>query len=596
MKKYYSIILLLSTAFSFAQIPSNYYDSANGLSGYALKTQLRDIVTTGHNDQGYNALWTAYATTDIDNTNQYDNDGFILDIYTEDPSAPEATYLNFTYITEQCGNYSTEGDCYNREHLVPQSSFDEASPMVNDVHHIYPTDGKVNGMRSNYPLATVSSDTYTSPNGSKLGNSSVAGYSGTVFEPIDEFKGDVARALLYFAVRYQDNVDTYTSFDMFNGSENQVFETWALNMLLDWHNNVDPVSQKELDRNEAAYDFQGNANPFVDHPEYANMIWNQSPDTQAPDAITDLQALNPTDNSIDLTWTEPFDNVGVSSYDIYMVGNPNPYNTSNTYFPVPGLTSDTNYCFTVYANDAAGNTSMVSNQVCEMTTNNGSSGGTDCITEDFENIPANDGSYSTRTWSGTNGNWTATDARTDQTLNGRAITIRNGDLTSPTVTGGNGELTVTTQLVFSGSSGTFDVKVNGSSIGTIPYSSTVQTTTIPNINTEGTITVVFDSNSSGSNRVRFDDLSWTCYSTLSLEEDNISNTKFYPNPLKGNKLYIDTNQTLNIEIFNILGKRLITDEVNSNKNYLNLSNLNSGIYLIKISNNNKTITKKLIKQ
>ncbi len=102
-------------------------------------------------------------------------------------------------------------------------------------------------------------------------------------------------------------------------------------------------------------------------------------------------------------------------------------------------------------------------------------------------------------------------ARTDQTLNGRAITIRNGSLTSPNVFGGIGELTVTTQLVFSGSAGTFDVKVNGTSISTIPYSSTSQTTTIPNIEVEGNITVVFDNNSLASNRVRFDDLSWTCY-------------------------------------------------------------------------------------
>ena len=83
---------------------------------------------------------------------------------------------------------------------------------------------------------------------------------------------------------------------------------------------------------------------------------------------------------------------------------------------------------------------------------------------------------------------------------------------------------------------------------------------------------------------------------LSTQEYLINDISFYPNPLKGNKLYIDTNQSLNIEIFNILGKRIISDEVNSNKNYLNLSDLNSGIYLIKISNNNQTITKKLIKQ
>ena len=90
----------------------------------------------------------------------------------------------------------------------------------------------------------------------------MSGYSGTVFEPIDEFKGDIARALLYFSVRYENTVDGYTSFEMFDGSNDAVFYTWAIELLLDWHNNVDPVDQRERDRNNAAYDFQNNANPL----------------------------------------------------------------------------------------------------------------------------------------------------------------------------------------------------------------------------------------------------------------------------------------------------------------------------------------------
>lgn len=594
MKHIYLLLFFISSL-GFAQIPSNYYDAATG-TGYTLKTQLRDIITNGHSDQGYGGLWTAYAITDRDT--YYENDNTILDIYSENPtpSGSNNDPYNFSYGTNQCGNYSGEGDCYNREHLVPQSSFSEASPMKNDIHHVYPTDGYVNGGRGSFPFGVVATPSVTYSNGSRKGSSAVPGYSGTVFEPIDEFKGDVARALLYFAVRYQNTVDGYTSFDMFNGTEDQVFQTWAIDLLLDWHNNVDPVSQKEIDRNNAAYSFQGNANPFVDHPEFADMIWNPSPDTQAPTIPTNLMTSNPTSNTIDLSWTASTDDTAVTEYDVYVDGS---YYVSTgsagTTFTVTGLTAETTYSFTILAKDAANNTSALSSPA-NGTTTAGSSGGTDCATEDFENIPASSSSYATRIWTGSNGDWTATDARTDQDLNGRAITIRNGSLTSPSVIGGIGELTVTTQLVFSGSSGTFDVKVNGTSVGTVPYSSTAQTTTIPNINTEGTITVVFDNNSSGSNRVRFDDLSWTCYSVLGVEEENISNTKFYPNPLNGNRLNFDTNQSLNIDIYNILGKRVLSDKVNSNKNYLNLASLNSGIYLIKISNGNQTITKKLIKQ
>ena len=174
---------------------------------------------------------------------------------------------------------------------------------------------------------------------------------------IDEFKGDIARAILYFATRYEDTVDGYTGFEMFNGTENQALEDWAIDMLLDWHYNVDPVDQREIDRNDAAYNYQGNGNPFVDHPEYANLIWNPTPDTEAPSNPTNLVASNPTDNTIDLNWTASTDNVGVTSYDIY-VGGVNTYNSNTNSLTATDLTANSNYCFTVYAKDAAGNISI----------------------------------------------------------------------------------------------------------------------------------------------------------------------------------------------------------------------------------------------
>ena len=253
---------------------TGYYASADGLAGYALKTELHNIID-GHSSQGYSALWTFYDANSRDV--YFENDGSILDIYSENPTGTDP--YSYTSTSDQCGNYSGEGSCYNREHSFPRSWFGgSVEPMNSDVHHIFATDGYVNGRRSSYPYGDVGSATYTSQNGSKLGSAaSGLGYSGTVFEPIDEFKGDLARAYFYMATRYEDVIanwesnSTYSS-AVLNGSSNQVFDTWFLTMLLSWHAN-DPVSQKEINRNEAAYSHQGNRNPFVDHPELVNTIW-----------------------------------------------------------------------------------------------------------------------------------------------------------------------------------------------------------------------------------------------------------------------------------------------------------------------------------
>ena len=258
-------LALLTTAISLAQIPTGYYSTATG-TGYTLKTQLYNKIK-GHTDKGYNGLWTTYATSDRDK--QYENDNSIIDIYSENPTGVDP--YKYTLTTNQCGTYSVEGNCYNREHIVPQSVFNSASPMVGDAHFIPPTDGKVNGVRSNYPHGKVATASYNSKNGSKLGTSAVSGYTGTVFEPINEFKGDIARMYFYFATRYENTVATY-SYSMFNGTSNQVFKPAFLNMLKTWHSN-DPVSAREIARNNAIYARQGNRNPFIDKPEYVAKIW-----------------------------------------------------------------------------------------------------------------------------------------------------------------------------------------------------------------------------------------------------------------------------------------------------------------------------------
>lgn len=250
-----------------------YYDSITTQTGYALKTALYNIINN-HTAQGYSAIWTFYQNTSLDN--YYENDGSILDIYSENPNGVDS--YNYIKVTSQCGSYNSEADCYNREHSFPRSWFGgKVEPMNSDIHHIFATDGYVNSKRSSFPYGVVGSASFTSANNSKLGSSITAGYSGTVFEPIDEFKGDVARAYFYMATRYENVIAGWQTISssgnlILDGTSDHVFEVWQLNMLLNWHNS-DPVSQMELDRNDAAFDHQGNRNPFVDHPEYADSIW-----------------------------------------------------------------------------------------------------------------------------------------------------------------------------------------------------------------------------------------------------------------------------------------------------------------------------------
>jgi endonuclease I len=251
-----------------------YYDNISSQTGYALKTELHNLINN-HTGQGYSALWTFYESHSLDV--YFEKDGSILDIYSENPTSTDS-YI-FTKVSDQCGNYSGEGGCYNREHTFPKSWFGgKIEPMNSDVHHIYATDGFVNSKRSGFPFGEVATASFTSTNNSKLGSATTTlGYNGTVFEPIDEFKGDLARAYFYMAARYENVISSWQNNSVYgdailDGSSDQVFELWQLEMLKRWHTN-DPVSQKEIDRNEAAFGHQGNRNPFVDHPEYVESIW-----------------------------------------------------------------------------------------------------------------------------------------------------------------------------------------------------------------------------------------------------------------------------------------------------------------------------------
>ena len=190
--------------------------------------------------------------------------------------------------------------------------------MKTDLFHIYPTDGWVNNKRGNLPLGTVSNPNYTSGNGSKVGTCSYPGYSGQVFEPIDEFKGDLARSYFYMSVCYKEKNLGQTSESMFEGSQ---LKLWAMRMLLEWHY-ADPVSQKEIDRNNAVYAIQHNRNPFIDCPYFADAIWNDHCDFESCLSTVEISKIenylpelsaspNPTSDIISISSGRPMASVSI---------------------------------------------------------------------------------------------------------------------------------------------------------------------------------------------------------------------------------------------------------------------------------------------
>lgn len=315
MTKFLLSISLASLSFgAFAQAPSGYYTNTAGLTGYTLKTRLHTIIKNGHNDRGYGQLYEGYKTTDKDR--YYENDGTLLDLYSEKPNGIEYTY-SLTATGDRCGNYSVEGDCFNREHTIPQSLFNSASPMKNDIHFVIPTDGKVNGERGNIPYGKVNTPNWTSTNGTKRGPNASGGYTGTVFEPIDEFKGDFARTVFYFATRYQDKIPNFSQGNILDGTSTRSLQQWQVDLFLQWHHQ-DPVSQREIDRNNAAYAYQGNRNPFVDSPAWVDCIWAGicATDSVPPvDTSTNISKLA-LQNSIDL-----YPNPASSAFQIYVKEN-----------------------------------------------------------------------------------------------------------------------------------------------------------------------------------------------------------------------------------------------------------------------------------
>ena len=275
----FALALAAKTVTPAASLPA-YYEDLQGKSGKSLFDAVQKVTKEGYTSLGYDGLWGAFKTTDKK------SNGKVWDMYSD---------CNWTFGSDQCGSYSSECDCYNREHSIPKSWFGGSTSGPGcDIFHLVPTDGKVNGMRSNYAFGEVSSASYTYDGAKKgsaksitiIGGNTIAGNagttiscSGTVFEPRDEYKGDFARGYMGALLRWAgeknftegEGSKTFTS-TFTTGSFG--LTKYGVALLMKWHRQ-DPVSQKEVDRNNGIQQTQGNRNPFIDYPYLAEFIWGE---------------------------------------------------------------------------------------------------------------------------------------------------------------------------------------------------------------------------------------------------------------------------------------------------------------------------------
>ncbi len=278
----------------------DYYSGINANADPAsLLDSLKSLVQKNYNSLGYDGLLTAYKTTDKR------ADGYLNDYY--------SNITNYVIGgSKQNAQYKKEGDSYNREHGIPQSWWGGGTSKQGcDAFIVWPTDGYINNMRSSFPFGEVGTISRSSANQfSKLGSSKIEGYSGTVFEPNDKWKGDFARMYFYAVCKWNTTSwtgnDAPTTFLTSRTSPNFGLTNYGIKLFTKWHAQ-DPVDQWELDRNDHVQALQYNRNPFIDHPEWATKIWGGNYITKEIKTLTVSGSLTKT------TYTEgqKFDPTGL---------------------------------------------------------------------------------------------------------------------------------------------------------------------------------------------------------------------------------------------------------------------------------------------
>ena len=245
-----------------ATAQKEYYTSVDGVKGgAALKTALHELIKN-HNKISYGSgedkTWGAFYTTDavVENGQRR-----VLDMYSN-----EKRYF---------GSKGSAVSGMNIEHSVAKSWWGgNQNNAYCDLHHLNPSDANANSAKSNYPLAEIQGNPTWENGVTFIGNATINGKSEKVFEPCDEYKGDFARTYMYMFTCYQDLTWKYTWMN-YEKSTYPTLKPWAVELLLKWHKQ-DPVSEKEVNRNNAVYAVQGNRNPYVDYPQLADYVWGDS--------------------------------------------------------------------------------------------------------------------------------------------------------------------------------------------------------------------------------------------------------------------------------------------------------------------------------
>ena len=284
MRKYiFSLVALIFLAQSVvanvitgvAAIPEGYYDGVDGQkTPAAILSALQTCISKDYNEISYKGLEPHYLNTDFYADTLWDMYSTCLFTY-DDANIPQK---------QVC-------DGWNKEHVCCQSWLGNG-PMVSDMFNVYPTDARVNNLRSNYPYGVVGSNKGISGDPDnhalgKLGSSTTSGI-GTVYEPDDRYKGDFARTFFYMVARYRNNVlNSGDGSKMFTSNPTDL-TSYSLSFLLEWHRN-DPVSEKEVDRNQGVYGEQNNRNPFIDYPDLVEYIWGTK-----KNQTVDLASMTPT--------------------------------------------------------------------------------------------------------------------------------------------------------------------------------------------------------------------------------------------------------------------------------------------------------------
>ena len=343
------LILLLFSVSVFSDAPSDYYDTAEGLTGTSLKSALHNIIDA-HTDFGY--------------------DNAKVQIFQYIHVRSNYTYCIYSGEKADKTGYPSNDDI-NCEHLWPQSYGCDSSPMRSDMHHLMPSRMQINSSRSNYPFGWVGAGTTYQNYNDQLYEDDWVGTSETTIttgwcEPRDEVKGDIARALFYMDVRYNGDPAGELDLKLAESGSSGNYQMAKLSVLIEW-NNLDPPSPHEMWANDKIYnDLQGNRNPFIDHPEWVCEIWGGSCSSYTDDeppvfaGIASATATGDT-GAVQLSWSAASDDSPPITYNIYRAafsGGQNlssPTNTTtSTSFLDSGLVDGITYYYIVRAEDNEG--------------------------------------------------------------------------------------------------------------------------------------------------------------------------------------------------------------------------------------------------